>query len=394
MANEVVLGIDFGTSYTSAGALVADRVELVQDCGDTVVPSVVYVPPRGGMEVGRLASMRQMTDPAGVVRSIKRLLGVAPGSPEVKRYAASAQCRIDSAGDRVALALRSGPYAPEQIAGAILQHIRALAERRFGGRITKAVITMCACPPVGYRDAITRAAKIAGLDVLEVVAEPVAGALALGLHGQATERKLLVCDFGGGTFDVSAVVQSGLKFTAVSTFGDPYLGGDDLDAALAEGVAGMVVRATGYDMHKDAVRWGELAMRCEAAKRQLSTAHAAPLTMRDACFHAGSARDVEVILDRAWAEAQWEGLFERARSVIDETLRRASWSTADVDRVALIGGSSLVPRFRKMLGEMVAPDRVIAARDAEVAVAVGATLLTARFAAERRPVPVPELVMA
>src|SRR5882762_729391 len=109
---DLTLGIDFGTSCTSAGILVGDRVELVQDGGDVVIPSLVYVPERGPLEVGRRAQPRLMSDPANVIRSVKRLLGLAPGSPEVRAFAASAPYRIETAGDHLTFKLRSARYAP------------------------------------------------------------------------------------------------------------------------------------------------------------------------------------------------------------------------------------------------------------------------------------------
>jgi molecular chaperone DnaK len=387
MTREVVLGIDFGTSCTSAGALIGDRIELVQDNGDPVVPSVVYVPQRGANEVGRRAVMKQLTDPSGVVKSVKRVLGLAPDSPLVRRYAAGVAFRIEATGNRVMLKLRTGDTTPEQIAASILGRIRELAEVRFG-RVKRAVIAMSAAAPPGYRDAMVRAARLAHLEVVDLIPEPIAGALALGVHAESVERKLVVCDFGGGTFDVSAVVQSGMKFTPVATYADPYLGGDDFDEALAEGLAGHIMRSAGYDMHRDSVRWCELMFRCENAKRQLSTADEAPLAMRDAYVHQGRSCNLEVSIDRPWADAHWRPLLERTHAVIHETMTRAGWRYEDVGCAALIGGTSMVPAFRNLVAQLFGPDKVLASGKADVAVAMGATLLTARCMPERRSVPI------
>ena len=325
MTREVVIGIDFGTSCTSAGALIDGRVELLQDAGDPVIPSVIYVPDRGAPEVGRTAALRQLTDPSRVIRSVKRVLGVPADGPQVRRYAASStSCRIDTVGDRVMFKLRSGDWPAEQVAAAGLGRVRELAERNYGGTVRKAVITMSAGPPAGYRDAILRAARIAHLEVLDLVPEPIAGGLALGLHAAPAERRVLVCDFGGGTFDVSAIVQSGMRFTPVATCADAYLGGDDFDVALAEGVAGQIFRQRGYDMHKDVTRWTELVYRCEHAKRQLSTQETARVAMREAYVHGGGTHDLDVTLDRPWAWARWAPLMERAEAVVRETIQRAA----------------------------------------------------------------------
>jgi molecular chaperone DnaK (HSP70) len=391
MAADVILGIDFGTSCTSAGALVGDRVELIQDGGDVVIPSVVYVPDRGPLEIGRRAQMRLLKDPTGVIRSVKRVLGVAPSSPLVRYFQASASFRVETQGEHLLFKLRSSRYAPEQITGAILARVRELAETRFGGQVRKAIITCSAAAPAGYRDALIRSAKIAHLDVLEIVPEPIAGALAVGLHAELAERRLIVCDFGGGTFDVSALVQSGLKFTPIATAGDQFLGGDDLDAELAEALAGLIVKRTGYDIHKDAVRWSELLFRCEMAKRQLTAEIEVPFAMRDAYVDHGRAHNLDFMLERSWVEARWAPLFARAAAAIEETLRRARWQPSDVDQVALIGGSSLVPMFHRTVSGVFPGQPVLLSPRADVSVALGAVLLTARFSSERRAVPVLDL---
>jgi molecular chaperone DnaK (HSP70) len=388
MPPDVVLGIDFGTSCTSAGVLVGDRVELIHEGGDVVIPSVVYVPDRGPLEVGRRAQMRLLKDPTGVIRSVKRVLGVTPSSPAVRHFAASATFRVDSVGERLIFKLRSAQYAPEQITGAILTRVRELAETRFGGRITKAVITASVAAPPGYREALVRAARIAHLDVLEVVPEPIAGALAVGLHAEAAERRLVVCDFGGGTFDVSALVQSGLRFTPVATSGDPFLGGDDLDAEIAEAIAGLIVKRNGYDLHRDAVRWSELLFRCEMAKRQLTVETQVPFAMREAYREGGRTHHLDFLLERAWVEARWAPLFERVATAIHDALRRAGWRHDQVDQVALIGGSALVPMFQRTVAAVFPGQPVRLPPRADVAVALGAVLLTARFGSERRAVPV------
>jgi len=378
MRGDLILGIDFGSSSTIAGALVGDRIELVHDAGDCVIPSVVYVPDRGPPEVGRRAVARQLTDPSKVIRSVKRVLGLPGNSDLVRHYAASVPYRVEHGGERVLYKLRSGDLVPEQIVASILGHVRDLAEARFGGRANKIVMTMSAAAPAGYRAAAARAAKIAHLDVIELIAEPIAGALALDLHTQAADRRIVVCDFGGGTFDVSAVEQRGLKFVPVATAGDHYLGGDDLDDAIAEAIAGHVFKTARYDMHKDIVRWNELLLRCESAKRQLSVRAEAPVVLREAYRQDGRPRDLNIVLDRPWVDRVWATHFERAQNVVLELLRRAGWTANMVDVVGMIGGSSQVPAFAAAMGQCLGADKVVHAANAELAVAQGATLLTAR----------------
>ncbi len=383
MTADLVLGVDFGSSSTIAGVLVGDRIELVQEAGDRVIPSVVYVPDRGAPEVGRRAVARQLTEPHKVIRSVKRILGLPADADLVRHYAAGVPFRVDRGGERTLFKLQSGDVVPEQVAAWILTRIRDLAEQRFGGRVRKVVLTTSAAAPPGYAAAMARVAKIAQLSIAELVAEPIAGALALDLHMQAVKRRIVVCDFGGGTFDVSAVVQDGMAFTPVAAHGDHFLGGDDLDDALAEAIAGVVFRQARYDMHKDVVRWNELLLRCESAKRQLSSCPEAPLAMRDAYIESGKFKDLQLVLDHPWVEQVWTRLLARVRGVIAELLNRAQWRPEEVDVVGLIGGSSQVPMFRTAVGAMFGPDKLLITPDAELAVAQGATLITARHRRQR-----------
>jgi len=385
---DVVLGIDFGTSCTSAGALVGDRVELVRDNADPVIPTVVYVPDKGDVEIGRRALQRAASTPNRVVRSVKRVLGLHPTDELVRRYMAGTAVRVEAIGDRLAFKLAGKEFAPEQLAAAVLVRVRDLAEARFGGRIKRCVVTMSAGTSGAYRDAISRAARIAQLEIVELVAEPIAGALAVGLHADAAARRLLVLDFGGGTFDASAVVQQGLKFSPVAACGDPLLGGDDLDDALAEAVAGAVHRQHRVDMHRDVVKWSELLLRCEVAKRALSGQREIRFAMPEAFAVKGRPQAIDVTLQREWAEERWAPLMQRAQVIIDETLRRAGWAHGDVDRVALIGGTSLVPLFQQLVAGQFGAERVVVSPDADLAVAIGASLLTARHAETPRHVPV------
>lgn len=385
---ETVLGIDFGTSCTSAGTLIGDRVELVRDNSDPVIPTVVYLPDRGEIEVGRRAVLRQQSQPNRVVRSVKRVLGLAPHDELVRRYSAGATAKLDTSGDKLMFKLGAQAYAPEQVAASVLNRVRELAEQRFGGTIKKCVVTVSAAADAAYRDAIMRAARIAHLDIVELVAEPIAGALAVGLHATSAQRRLLVLDFGGGTFDASAIVQSGMRFTPAATFGDPMLGGDDLDDAFAEAIAGAVHRQYGADMRRDILKWAELRYRCEQTKRQLSSRVETQFTMTEAFQAGGRARSLDLKIDRAWVEDKWAPLFDRAIDVVDEVLKRASWRPDGIDAVALIGGTALVPKFQQLIAARFGKDRVSVSPDADLAVAMGAALLTVRHGGTPRQVPV------
>lgn len=392
MSRELVLGVDFGSSSTIGGVLINDQIQLVHEQNDPVIPSVVYVPDRGPPEIGRKAVARQLTDPSRVVRSIKRVLGLEPDSELARHYASTVPFKVERVNNRITLKLPSGEVVPEQIVGWVLDKMRQLAEARFGAKVKRVVMTMSAAAPPGYREAAIRAARVAQLEIAEFVAEPIAGTLALDLHRTPGNRRIVVCDFGGGTFDVSAVIQRNLAFSPVATHGDHYLGGDDLDHALAEAIAGTVYRTSRYDMHKDLVRWNELLLRCELSKRALSGKHEVPFLMREAFRMGGQVKDLQLTLDRPWVRAVWTNLLDRVCAVVDELLRRAGWSPESVDHVGLIGGTSLVPMVREVLATVFPPAKLVLAHAPELAVAQGATLLTARHRREGTSGSIPVLL--
>ncbi len=394
MSREIVLGIDFGTSYTSAGALVDQRIELVVDSGDPVIPSVVHVPERGALIVGRAAVGLLAAKPSTTIASVKRLMGRELADPDaLRRIASTLPYRIAGGPTGILLQLGQQDWATEQVAAALLDRVRVLAEQRFGATVRRAVVTASAVASRGYQAALRKAAELAHLEVVEIVAEPIAGALALGWHAHDASRRLLVCDFGGGTFDVTAIVQRGARFRVLATGGDPFLGGDDLDQAMVQEVAGLVYKRSRFDLLRDVVRRQTLALRCESVKRALSSARGARLTMREGFVEDGQSCDIDVVIERSWAESLWQPLFDRALAAVDETLERARWTQADVDEVALIGGTSLVPHFQARVRNRFSRVKVTATELAAVAVAMGATLLSGRHGTSGA-VPVLELETA
>jgi molecular chaperone DnaK len=383
VSREIVLGVDFGTSFTSAGAFIDGQVHLVVDSGDPMIPSAVYLPERGSPEVGGRALHHLLSDPLATITSVKRLLGARRDDEAVRRLGPTVPYGLGylPAGQLV-LRSRNQDWAPEQIAGYVLDRVRALAEQRFGGGVRRIVATASAVATAGYQAALRKAARLAYLDIVEMVAEPIAGAIAVGLHAQPEHRRVAVCDFGGGTFDVTLIEQRGRRFSIVATGGDPFLGGDDLDQAMVQALAALIFRRARFDVLRDVVRRQALAMRCESVKRALTTAPEARLAMREAFVEDGQARDLGLIVERSWVEPLWDPLFARATAEINAVLAQAGWKAADVEEVALIGGTSLVPRFQDHVRALFPRLTIRAARDAHVAVATGASLLAARHLRE------------
>lgn len=384
-----VLGLDFGTTYSSAGLIFEGRVELIRDRGEAQVPSVVYIPERGEPLVGRAALPYLATAPDATVQSIKRILGHGVDSAAVRRHDVGCAYRIGSApGGGLALTLRGQDYTDTQIAAYVIAHLKRLAEKRFRQQIRSAVVATPVNAAEGYEDAIGAACRLAGLEILELIPEPVAGSLALGLHGSAEDRDLLVADFGGGTFDVSLIEQRELHFSAEVQTGDGLLGGDDFDRALLDAVRGVLQEQAGRDVLGDAVKQQALLRQCESAKRQLSSAREATVTLEDAYARDEAFVDFNYQIVRSWIEPRWKPLIDRASTVIGRALELAGWDSARVDNVVLIGGATLMPCFRRMVAVQFSETPITTNRHAGLAVALGATLHSASYLSDGGQIPV------
>ncbi len=379
---ELVLGIDFGTSNSSAAVFHDGRIRAIVDNGEPQIPTVVHFPARGEPVVGFEAVRLGMGEPADTVSSIKRVLGRNFDDPMVRALDASVGYKlIQGPGNQVMVRLRGRDFAPAQIASLVLIRLKNLAERLYGeGRVRSAVIAVPADSSQEYMAALTRAAGFARLEVRGFVPEPVAGALAYGIGAVAEKRRIAVCDYGGGTFDFSLVEQDGLRFRSLATSGDLFLGGDDFDLELADAVSGAVFRATRADMRRDAVRWQELVRRCESVKRQLSSGPEALLQMRNAFVVDRAHQDINMRIGRDFMEARWSPLVERSVAAIHEGLATAGADLSTVDQVVLVGGTSLMPIVRQRLAQLFGKTPMTS-DTAHMAVVTGATVVAARHQA-------------
>lgn len=375
VTSERIMGVDFGTTYSSAGLLVDNNVKLVIDQGDVAIPSVVYFPGRGAPIVGAEAKLRRGSDPAGSVHSIKRILGCRFDDPAVRRHDASAGYGIRR-GERgqVLLSIRDEPMTCEQVVSTVLARLRDLAELRFGGRVTRMVCAVPAEATLPFRRSLELAARLARIEIVEMLPEPVAGAIAMGSHAAPDASRVLVCDFGGGTFDASLLIRDGAAFKPIANRGDDFLGGDDFDEALADAVASVVFQRSRFDMLADVVRRQRLLLRCESVKRILSSRREARLTMPDAYLDERQTRAIDAIIERTWIEPRWRPLIERATGVVERLLGAAGASPDQVDHIALIGGASKTPLFREAIRRMFPRKPIANNENADVAVVLGTIL--------------------
>lgn len=377
-ASDIVLGIDFGTSFSTAAAWIDGKMHLVVDeRGEPCIPSVVRFEARTAPTIGAAAVKLRAFDPVNTISGVKRLLGRKHDSGEARIFDAHNAVPTKAGPDgTVVLITQAGDIAPGQVVTYLFKHMKALAERQFRAPIDKCVLTVPASATSKAQKVTVRAAEQAGLKVGRVLSEPAAGAVANQLEA-ADGRRILVYDFGGGTFDVTVLENRAGGFTARALSGDRCLGGDDLDYALANLVAGGIYKFSRIDITKDAARWDRLIRACEATKRGLSALEEAPIRLQDAYTVRGQSRDLDLVLQRSQVEPAWDELVRRSTKMTAETLVASGLRPKDIDVVLMIGGSTYVPLIRRSITRVMSRHGVHEG-DPQTAVARGAALVGAR----------------
>jgi Tfp pilus assembly protein PilZ len=277
-----VVGIDFGTSYSSVSVAIGDRVRLIpDDQGRTTQPSVVSFLENGEAIVGWPARQMVAQNPSRVISSVKRLLGEKYSDLASSGYLQSTAYKTQpGVNDSVVVVIDEQPYRVAEICSRVINHIKQIAEGYLGQPVTQAVLSC----PVSFsqesRNALLRVAELAKLKVIDIIEEPVAGALAYGIGGGKNEI-IAVYDFGGGTFDFSILDINNNNIRVLNTAGDRWLGGDDFDEALAQSVADAFWRQTKIELRQRVIEWQRLLLACEAVKRELTKNTKAQLWVPD-----------------------------------------------------------------------------------------------------------------
>jgi len=355
---DTIIGIDFGTTNSEVAVYRGGKAEvLASPEGERVLPSAVYIDEAGRRFVGQAAKNVAVLHPEATVLSVKRELAGE------KRYFIGGR-----------------QYDPETIASFVFASLKATAERALGRRVDKAVVTVPAYFDDPRRQATRRAAALAGLEVVRLVNEPTAAALAYGLDSRE-EGTILVFDLGGGTFDISILRAGEGVFQVEATRGDVRLGGDDFDQLIAEELLERFREETGIDLRQDRLAMQKIYQHAEAAKRALSESQQVDLEVP---FLAASARGpchLVTRLRRAELEERIAGLVEKTIRLTRGTLKDAGLAAEQVDRVLLVGGSTRVPAVRRAVEELFGR-RVQSAVDPEEVVARGAAVEAAILAGQ------------
>jgi len=375
------IGVDFGTSYTRASVAIGDRVYMIPDAqGATAQPSVVFYPEGSAPTIGAAARAMMARDPRRVVGSPKRLLGHRLSDPEVSGLLYCAACKLVSFGadDGIAAEIGAEVHSIDEVCAGILRHVREIASRALGTDVEQAVLT---CPTAfgeRERSALRRAAEMAGLKVAAMVDEPLAGGLAYGMR-QGKNEIVAVYDFGGGTFDFSAIDFSGDQHRVLASAGDAWLGGDDFDAVLASAAADRFWQDTRVELRQRVAEWQRLVLACEGVKRDLSRNIAAELVIDDLIEDPGNRVALRQGFERATFEGLCQDLLQRSLVVSGEALESVGLGPRDVTQVVAIGGISRIPFVRRGLGRFFGRE-ILHVLNPDEAVALGAGLCAAELA--------------
>jgi molecular chaperone DnaK len=365
----VALGIDLGTTNSCAAVATATGVEFILGPrGDRIHPSVVGFPASGGVVVGGDAKRYRLTEPEHVIHSAKRFIGQNMRAPLVQLAITGVRYKVaEGPNQQPIIVVRDRRMTVPEISSHVLLHLKRCAERQLGTLIKDAVITVPANFTDGQRQATKEAGRLAGLDVMRLINEPTAAALAYGF-AQNKEQLIVVFDFGGGTFDVSILRLSGEVFEVIGSDGDFFLGGDDLDRALAEVLAAECNRTLSVDPRPHAMLMMKLMMGAEAIKHHLSENDAAEGEIDGLDLPNGQTGRLSFHVSRRQFEDLIAGYVQRTVDVTRGVLAAAGVSPNQISEVLCVGGSTRIPIVRRRLAELfnrepniaINPDEVVA----------------------------------
>ncbi|MCC6872830.1 MAG: Hsp70 family protein [Sandaracinaceae bacterium] len=348
-----VLGVDLGTTNSVVAVADAEDVRVLpDDDGNPLIPSVVSVHPAGDVLVGHAARERRLLDARNTIYSVKRLIGRPYQSPEVRRAKerfAFELCEGPTEG--VLVRARGETYTLPEISAFVLREVRRVAEARLGQPCTRAVITVPANFNELQRSATKAAGRVAGLEVLRILNEPTAAALAYG-YGQGSRERVAVFDLGGGTFDLTILELAGDVFEVVATAVDTFLGGDDFDLLLAEKMADAFLAHHRFDARTDPQAFERLRAAAEWAKCQLSFEEEVQLRVEELAYgDAGASLDLSFALKRSALEQMIQPIVARSFDVCEDAMKIAGIRPSQLDNVILVGGSTRIPIVRRMVAE-------------------------------------------
>ncbi|HUO11380.1 MAG TPA: molecular chaperone DnaK [Caulobacteraceae bacterium] len=364
-----IIGIDLGTTNSCVAIMDGKQPKVIENAeGARTTPSVVGIMDDGERLVGQPAKRQAVTNPSNTFFAIKRLIGRQYSDPMVEKDKGMVPYEITKGPNGDAWVRAHGKdYSPQQISAFILQKLKQDAEAHLGEKVEKAVITVPAYFNDAQRQATKDAGKIAGLEVLRIINEPTAAALAYGLE-KNEGKKIAVYDLGGGTFDISILEIGDGVFEVKATNGDTFLGGEDFDLRVVDYLADEFKKEQGVDLRKDKLALQRLKEEAEKAKKELSTTTQYEVNLPFISMNASGPLHLNIKLSRAKLEALVEDLIAKTVKPCEQALKDAGLKKSDIDEVVLVGGMTRMPKVVDTVKEFfgrephkgVNPDEVVA----------------------------------
>ena len=365
---EKIIGIDLGTTNSVVAVMEGSEPKVIPNAdGNRLTPSVVAFTDKGDIPVGEPARRQAVTNPLRTIYSIKRFMGRRHSEVASEEKIVPYKV-VGGPQEYVKVQAGDKQLTPPEISAMVLRKLKEAAESYLGHKVNKAVITVPAYFNDAQRQATKDAGQIAGLEVMRIINEPTAAAMAYGLDKKKNE-KIVVFDLGGGTFDVSVLDVADGVFQVVSTNGDTHLGGDDFDQVLINYVADEFKKENGVDLRKDPMALQRLQEACEKAKKELSTQSSTDINLPFITVADNVPKHLQINISRAKFEQLVDHLIERCRGPVEQAMKDAKFTAADIDEVVLVGGSTRIPKVVEMVKKIfggkephkgVNPDEVVA----------------------------------
>jgi molecular chaperone DnaK len=364
-----IIGIDLGTTNSAVAVIEGGVPKIIENVeGNRTTPSIVAMAKNGDRIVGLLAKRQAVTNPENTIAEIKRYMGHRYDDPEVQKDKVSAPFKIEAGEDGGVKVKMSGKfYRPEEISAMVLQKIKTDVEAKLGEKITEAVITVPAYFNDAQRKATKDAGQIAGLDVKRIINEPTAAALAYGFNKKKNE-KIVVYDFGGGTFDVSILEIGDDVIEVKSTDGDSHMGGGDIDRKIVEWIANEFKKDSGLDVRKDPLAHQRLKEAAEKAKHELSTTMEAEINIPFITSDASGPKHLLLKMSRATLESLAKEYVDRSIEITKRALSASPFKMDEINEIIMVGGQTRMPAiveavknlFGRTPNMSINPDEVVA----------------------------------
>lgn len=378
------VGIDLGTTNSVVAVMEGGQPTVIANAeGSRTTPSVVAFTKTGERLVGQLARRQAVVNPQNTIYSIKRFIGRRFDEVEAERAIVSYRLK-PGAENSSKVVVQDKEYTPEEISAMVLRKLKEDAEKYLGEKVTGAVITVPAYFNDSQRQSTKNAGAIAGLDVLRIINEPTAAALAYGIDKKNNET-VLVFDLGGGTFDVSILEVGDGVFEVKSTSGDTHLGGDDFDHAIVDWAASEFQKLEGVDLRKDKQALQRLIEASEKAKIELSSVSETTISLPFVTANETGPKHLDMRISKAKFNELTRSLVERCRKPVEQAIQDAGLKASDIDEVVLVGGSTRIPAVQELVKTITGKEPNQGVNPDEV-VAIGAAIQSGVLAGEVKDV--------